>query len=167
MKIKPISKSEFHKLDPARQVITHDHPQKFAVLDLGEPLGCYGLSWRSELIEPIIELSTDGSTLWIGVDQRLAAIDMQQGNICIAMPLATSIFQILIVDNFTAILTELEVLLFSSNHSLTCFHALPDLSSKISVSASDFVISMFDNSSFILTRSGVLKETSPVQRISK
>jgi hypothetical protein len=164
MKIKTISQSFFHKIDPVRVVITHDHPQKFAVLDLGEPLGFYGLSWRSELIEPIMELSTDRRTLWIGVDQRLAAIDMQKGNICIAMSLTTPIFQILIVDNFTAILTELEVLLFSSNRSLTCFQILPDLSSKISVSGSEFVISMFNNTQFILTRSGVLKETSSAQR---
>jgi predicted nucleic acid-binding protein len=41
-----------------------------------------------------------------------------------------------------SVLTELEVLLFSSNRSLTCFQVLPDLSSKISVSGSDFVISI-------------------------
>ena len=164
MKIITANKSEFYKLDPARQVITHEHSQKYAVLDLDESLGCYGLSWRSELIEPIIELSTDGRTLWIGVDQKLAAIDMQRGNICIAMSFTTPIFQILIVDNLTAILTELEVLLFSSTRSLTCFQVLPDLSSNISVSGSDFVISMFDNTNLLLTRSGVLKETSPAQR---
>lgn len=112
----------------------------------------------------MIELSTDGRTLWIGVDQKLAAIDMQRGNICIAMSFTTPIFQILIVDNLTAILTELEVLLFSSTRSLTCFQVLPDLSSNISVSGSDFVISMFDNTNLLLTRSGVLKETSPAQR---
>jgi hypothetical protein len=54
--------------------------------------------------------------------------------------------------------------LFSPNRTLKGFDILPQLSSKISVSSSDFVIEMFDGSSFILTRSGVLKETSPAQR---
>jgi hypothetical protein len=75
-----------------------------------------------------------------------------------------ALFPILFVDNFTAILTELEVLLFSQNRTLKCFDILPELSSQISFSGSDFVIEMFDGSSFILTRSGVLKQTSPAQR---
>lgn len=164
MKIKSISESDFYNLDPTRRIINHDHPHKFAVIELGRPLEQYGLSWRSELIEPSIALSTDRRTLWIGVDQRLAAIDLQQGNICVAMPLTTPIFQILIADNFTAILSELEVLLFRSDRSLTCFQALPDLASKISVLGTDFLISMFDNTSFVLTRSGMLREANPVQR---
>ena len=162
MKIRTINRSEFNLIDPSRKVIIHDNPQKFALLDLGEPWGCYGINWRSDLIEPVIQLSNDKLTLWIGIDQRLAAMDLQDGNICISLPLIMPLFDIAIADNFTAILTEMEVLLFTPNRTLACFQVLPDLTSNISVSGANFTIEMFDGSSYILTRSGLLKETSKV-----
>ncbi len=160
MKIQTISKSDFKKIEGSRRVIVNDHPHQFAVLNLGEPLGCYGLSWGSDIITPVVELSTAQRTLWIGVDQRLAAINLQDGNIRLAMPLHTNIFQILIVDDLIAVLTELEVLLFNSDCSIRCFQGLPDLSSEISVSGSDFVIQLFDGSSLTLTRRGTFKESA-------
>lgn len=57
MKIQSISKSEFDRIEGSRRVIVHDYPHQFAVLDLGEPLGCYGLSWRSTpMIQPEVVL---------------------------------------------------------------------------------------------------------------
>ena len=53
MKIQPITKAEFDRIEPSRRVIVHDYPHQFAILNLGEPLGCYGLSWRSS---PIIQI---------------------------------------------------------------------------------------------------------------
>jgi len=50
MKIKPISEAEFKQLEGARRVIVHDHPRQFALLDLGQSIGPYGLSWRSSAI---------------------------------------------------------------------------------------------------------------------
>lgn len=164
MKLQSIEESEFNKIDGSRRVIVNNHSHQFAVLDLGEPLGCYGLSWGSHIIEPVIELSTEQRTLWIGVDQRLAAIDLQDGHIRVAMPLIGNIFQILIVDDVTAVLTELEVILFNSSCSIRCIQGLPDLSSEISVSGSDFVIQLFDGSSLTLTRTGTFKESAIAQR---
>lgn len=162
MNIRTISKSEFDLIDPSRKVIIHDNPQKFALLDLGEPWGCYGINWRSDSIEPVIQLSTDKLTLWIGIDQRLAAIDLQQGNICISLPPIMPIIDIAIADNFAAILTEMEVFLFTPNRTLACFQFLPDMTSNISVFGANFTIEMFDGSSYRLTRSGLLEETSKV-----
>jgi len=158
--IKRISELEFNQLEATRKIIVNEHSHVFGIIDLGEPLGNYGLCWGSDIITPCVELSNDRRTLWVGVDQRLAAIDLQKGHICIAMSLMMPLFQIAIADNFTAVLTELEVLLFSPNRTLTCFSVLPDLTSKISVSGSDFTIERFDGSSLFLTRSGVIKQPS-------
>lgn len=166
MLLKSISKSEFKQIDPARQILVHEYPRQFAMLDLGQPLGCYGLSWESSShIQPVIERSTDRRTLWIGVDRRLAAIDLQQGNVCISLSVIMPIFQILIVEDLTAILTELEVLLFSANRTLKCFDVLPDLTANISVYGSDFMIQMFDGSSFTLTRTGLIKPMVPAMQL--
>jgi hypothetical protein len=79
MQLKKISKTEFNQLDNTRKMIINDHAQVFAVIDLGTPLGQYGLSWRSELIEPNIQCLRCQQICWVGVDQKLAAIDLKSG----------------------------------------------------------------------------------------
>lgn len=146
MKIQPITKPEFDRIEPSRRVIVHDYPHQFAIVNLGEPLGCYGLSWRSSpIIQPEIELSPDNLTLWIGVDQRLAAIDLQDGHICLALSLHTNLFQILTLESRTIVLTELEVLLFNnSDCSIQCIKSLPEIAADISISGSDLIIRLID-----------------------
>jgi hypothetical protein len=81
LNIQIIEELEFKKIEASRRAIAHDHDRKFAILDLGVTLNCYGLSWRSELVEPIVELSSDELAVWVGVDQQVAAICLSQGQI--------------------------------------------------------------------------------------
>jgi hypothetical protein len=131
MNIQIIGESEFKKIEASQRVIAHDYARKFAVLDLGDSLSCYGLSWRSELIEPIVEVSTDGLTVWLGVDQQVAAIYMSQGQIRLSLPLNSNLVQILVGDKLTAVLTEDEVLLFNPDFSIRLIKGLPDLAEEI------------------------------------
>ncbi len=133
MKIQTIQESDFSQIEGSRQVIAHDYARKFAVIDLGSTLGCYGLSWRSNLVEPIVDLSPDGLSVWIGVDQQLAAICLYQGRIRVSLTLNTNILQILSIDELTAILTEDEVLLFNPDSSIRLIKSLPGLAEEISV----------------------------------
>jgi hypothetical protein len=48
MTIQIIRESEFNQIEGSRRAIAHDHAHRFAVLDLGDALDCYGLSWPSE-----------------------------------------------------------------------------------------------------------------------
>jgi len=131
MNIQIIGESEFKKIEASRRAIAHNDARKFAVLDLGDPLCCYGLSWRSELIEPIVEVSTDGLTVWVGVDQQVAAICLSQGQIRLSLPLNSNLVQILVGDKLTAVLTEDEVLLFNPDFSIRLIKGLPDLAEEI------------------------------------
>jgi len=131
MNIQIIGESEFKKIEASRRAIAHNDARKFAVLDLGDPLCCYGLSWRSELIEPIVEVSTDGLTVWVGVDQQVAAICLSQGQIRLSLPLNSNLVQILVGDKLTAVLTEDEVLLFNADFSIRLIKGLPDLAEEI------------------------------------
>jgi hypothetical protein len=131
MNIQIIGESEFKKIEASRRAIAHNDARKFAVLDLGDPLCCYGLSWRSELIEPIVEVSTDGLTVWVGVDQQVAAICLSQGQIRLSLPLNSNLVQILVWDKLTAVLTEDEVLLFNPDFSIRLIKGLPDLAEEI------------------------------------
>ncbi len=131
MKIQIIEESEFEKIEASRRVIAHDHARKFAVLDLGITLSCYGLSWRSELVKPIVELSTDKRAVWVGVDQQIAAICLSQGQIRLSLALNSNLVEIRVGDKFTAALTEDEVLLFNPDFSIRLIKGLPDLAEEI------------------------------------
>lgn len=72
MKLRLISEQEFNSYEGCRQIIAEEHACKFAALDLGGTLGSYLLGWNSsKIIEPELELSPDGLTAWIGVNQYL------------------------------------------------------------------------------------------------
>lgn len=150
MQLQIVEASDFNQLEPVRQVIAHDYPQKFARLHLGENLGSYGISWRSDLIEPITKVSTAQNLVWIGVDEQLAAICLNRGNIRLALTLNNYIFQIIIVDNLTAVLTEDEVWLFNPTLSIRCIKALPDIAAEMSVKGTDLVIQLMTGESWLL-----------------
>lgn len=131
MKINPIAESEFINIDASRRIIAHDCPRKFAALDLGRQR--YGLSWRSDLISPIVKLSPDGKTVWIGIDQQLAAINLEDGRVMVALPFTTYIVDLLTAESGTAVLTELEVLLFNPGGAIRFSEELPDQGARISL----------------------------------
>ncbi len=147
MKLRTIPESDFDQIDSSWLVIADEHARRFAALELGGTLGCYGLSWRSELIEPIVELSPDGMTAWIGVDQQLAAIGLPTGRLHVALTLNTNILQILSVEQATAILTETEVLLFNPDFSIRLNKGLPDLAEGISIVGSGLAIRLMEGAS--------------------
>lgn len=159
MKIKTINESEFNQIEGVRQVIAHEHPHKFALLKLGDRIENYGLSWRSQLVEPIIQHSTTQNLVWIGVDQQLAAICLHSGRIALAMPLTSNILQIIMMELITAVLTENEVLLFNPNGSLRFNHGLPDIPEDISIVGTKLVIKLLEGDSLTLDpQTGTLKE---------
>ena len=155
LNIQIIEELEFKKIEASRRAIAHDHARKFAVLDLGDTLGCYGLSWRSELIEPIVERSADKQTVWVGVDQQVTAICLSQGQIRLSLVLNSNLVQILIGDRLTAVLTEDEVLLFNPGFSIRLIKGLPDLAEEIVLIKSGLEIRLMSGESlFLNTRTG-------------
>ena len=83
MEIQPISQSQFQQLPDVRQIISHDYARKYGAIVL-ENLETFELSWRSERVDPIVELSSDKTIAWLGVDQQLIALNLNQGRICVA-----------------------------------------------------------------------------------
>ena len=150
MKIKNISESEFNKIEGIRQIIFHDYSHRFAILELGEKLGYYGLSWRSPPLEPILQISSENQTVWIGVDRQLVSICLQTGRLLVALPLTTYIVQILIVERVTAVLTEEEILLFNPGGSIRFSEDLPDQGIGMSVVGENLVIKMLDGDSLTI-----------------
>lgn len=150
MKIETISKAEFDKIPGIRQIICHEYAQTFACLDLGEVLGCYGLSWRGQLVELSIEHSHDKKLLWMGVEQQLVAICLERGRICLAMPLTGNLIQMAVIQKVTVVLTENEILLFNPNGSLRFNRGLPDVPDRFSAIDDNLVIELMEGDRFSL-----------------
>jgi hypothetical protein len=132
LRIHDISESEFEKTEGVRKLILHDNSRRFACIDLGPPLGAYVLSWRSDRIEPALLESKDGSAFWIGVDQRLAAVDLKTGCIVLSLALNSSLLQLTVQKALVAVLTESELLLFNTDFSIRLLETLPDLPDSVS-----------------------------------
>ncbi len=63
MDIQTIDKIQFQTIEHIRQIITHDHPRKFATIAF-EGLQPVGINWRSDFVEPIVVRSADGCLAW-------------------------------------------------------------------------------------------------------
>ncbi|MGK7900384.1 MAG: hypothetical protein AB4352_03020 [Hormoscilla sp.] len=163
MKIKSIRESEFNLMEGVRQIIVHDYSHKFAILDLGEKLGSYGMSWRSSSLKPIIKVWSEENAVWVGVDQQLACICLQSGRLLVSLPLTTYIVQIMTLDRVTAVLTEEEVLLFNPGGSIRFSEDLPDQGIGMSVVGEELAIEMLDGDSLTInTMTGVFKSLVPI-----
>lgn len=160
MRLKNIEKSQFNEIDIARQIIFDEDARRFSLIDLGKEFGCYGLSWRSDLIEPII--ISANQQIWIGIDQRLTAINLNTGHIFISLPFVTNILQIQVVNKVTVVLTELELLLFNLDGSIRFIKGLPELASKMLIRDCEVQIYSLKEDIWVMdTQTGTFKQ-SPV-----
>ena len=133
MKLRSISEQEFNSYEGCRQIIAEEHARQFAALDLGGNLGSYVLGWNSsKIIEPELELSPDGITAWIGINQYVAAINLSTGHICVAVKFHTNILEIIALERLTAVRAETEVLLFNPDCTIFFNEGFPDITEEIS-----------------------------------
>lgn len=144
MKIYNVPESHFNALNGPWQLIAHDHAHRFAVLELRERGTAFGLSWRSDTIEPVVEASGDGSAVWVGVDQHLAVIETRSERICLSLPLNSNLLQLAIKENVVVVLTEGEVILFNVDFSIRFIKGLPDLPDTVSIEDQRVTIRLVD-----------------------
>ncbi|MCL1471759.1 hypothetical protein [Argonema antarcticum] len=161
MKLQAIDESEFNQIDASRKLITHQHPRQFAIIDLGNELGRYGISWNSDLIEPMLKLSPDGQIVWVGVEQKLAAICTIDGQTLLILPLTCYLVQMLTLDDVTAVITEEELLIFNRRGSIRYSKALPDIAIGMSAIDEYLVIKLQEGETLLLDpQTCTFKQTS-------
>jgi hypothetical protein len=144
MKAYPISATAFDAIEGPRQLITHDHPRRFAALDLGDKELAFGISWRSDTIEPMVYESADGRVVWVGVDQRLAAVDAKHHRVRLSLGLNGNLLQLIVDPEIVIAVTETEALLFNTDLSIRCINGLPDFPDAVSIEPPHVVIRLVD-----------------------
>src|SRR5262245_2953440 len=100
----PISEEDYNRRDPLFRSIVHDHPRKFAAFCPRCASHSLTLSWRSDLVQPLIVPDQQG-VVWIAVDQRIVCLT-DQGNILFSMGLSSPILQLLLFPSCAVALCE-------------------------------------------------------------
>lgn len=139
-----VDRARFEELPLACQVIHHPNARRYAIVQLTE--GEYGLSWQSNLIEPVV---LEDALTWIGVDQKLVAL--QQGRIEVSLPLAFPLLEILRIDQAAIVITELEILVFNAEGSLRFTKGLPDIAANWLIEASQLSIKLLSKATVRLS----------------
>ena len=148
--LRTLTSGEFKSVDPARHLISHENARRYAAIDLGGTAGSYVLSWRSDLVEPVIDLSPAGERLWVAVDQQVACVELGSGEVQVRLPLFGNALDIDFAGDCTAVLTESEVLLFNDTLSLRALAHLPDLPESMCVSGNNLAIQFADSPALTL-----------------
>jgi len=150
MTIREVSPEEFASLEEARKVIVHDHPRRYAVVELESGGGQLGLCWRSDQIEPEIQPSPDRSLVWIGVDQRLSAVERASGKARFSMNLEAPLLQFVADENFLVALTEIEAIVFNWEGSVRATKELPELPDTAAIENRVLVVHLVDGQTVTL-----------------
>jgi len=143
MNIQELSSNDFYSVSQSRRIITHEHPRRFAVIDPGGNCGVYGLSWRSNKIEPVIKVAAE-RFLWVGVDQGLAAVDLKTGEVRLSLSLNSNLLQLLVEDDLVVALNETEAIFFNANLSIRFIKGLPDVPDSLSLNNHQATIRLID-----------------------
>lgn len=144
MKLINANRDQFEALAPIRQIISHPHARRYAIAQI-DPWGNYGLSWQSDLIEPVI---LESALTWIGVDQKIVAL--HQGKMQAALPLTFPLLEILEIGQAIVVITELELFIFNPDGSLRFTKGLSDVVATWSVEADYLSIELFDQTTIQL-----------------
>jgi hypothetical protein len=157
MKTTNVDRSAIAALDGPRQLIVHDHPHRFAIVRLSDETGGFGLSWRSDSIEPQV-VESDDRKVWVGVDQRVAAVDGVKESIFLSLALNSNLLQLLTLGSIVLALTETEVIAFNQDGSIRFIHGLPDLPDSAVIDGIRLRISLIDgNVLSVDSETGVLQ----------
>ncbi|MBD2091820.1 hypothetical protein H6F67_18410 [Microcoleus sp. FACHB-1515] len=145
-----VSEDVFNQIDGVRQIIAGEYSRKFAVIELEGKLGNYGLSWNSDLIEPIVKRSPDQSALWIGVDRQLAAICLRTGRVLLKLNLFTNLVNIEFADSKAAVIAETEVFTFNESATTMVSYWLPEIAIDAVFFEAKLSVKLLDGQEFIL-----------------
>ena len=144
-RIHPISKSEFEISEPYHQVFAHDNARRFAKLELPNTSFRTTLSWRSDLIEPSIIVDEAAALVWIGVDERFAALSFD-GQIRLSSPLESPLLTILQFVGGIIVVCELAAIVMNDNCGVEKSIDFQEIPERVEVQGKHLKVDFIDGS---------------------
>lgn len=138
-----IPETAFEKTDPIFRVIVHDHPRKYGFLQPPQASHHLAVSWRSDLIDPVIVTDQEAQAVWVGVDQRVACVSFR-GSMLFSMSLTSSLIQIKTFEKFVLILCETQAIAVNRDHTLRRVCDLNDIPDAVDVKGDKLTVTSVD-----------------------
>lgn len=148
--ITPVSESAFTTSRPADRLIEHDHARRFGSFLASLAAHPLLISWRSDGIDPAVEVDERGGVAWIGVDQRIACVTLE-GRTLFSIGLASSVLMVKPYPQFTAILCETQLIIINHDYSIRQISDLPDAPDAVEFSGGRLVINFLDGTSSVVS----------------
>lgn len=111
-----IPEHEFAASNPCSRVIVHENSRKYGCATLSASY-CMFLSWRSDLVQPVLSLEPVGDALWMGVDQRVVCVTAQ-GAIRFSIGLLTPLLNIQQAADCSIIICDSQIVVVNHDHSI-------------------------------------------------
>ncbi len=140
--VRPMTSAEFEAWPRPLRVIVHEHAKRFGSLSLDGCVQDLAISWRSELVEPVLR-PRRRAEVWVGVDQRAACV-ARGGTIAASIGLASNLLDIACFDDCVALLCETEVVVFNDDHSIRGIFGISNIPQGISRQAGRLVVTLVD-----------------------
>jgi hypothetical protein len=136
-RLRSLTSEEFAARPECQKIIVHEHASRYGELVLDGTRGSFALAWRSDGIEPVV--TSMGGHTWIGVDERVACIDMY-GRVAMAMGVAGNLLAITILENCIAIMSDAVLLLVNDDFTARQIVVLQNLPSEVIVENGRIVV---------------------------
>lgn len=134
-----ITEHDFNQSDPISRVVVHDHPRRYASLLLSGSSHALFLSWRSDLLDPIVVSDPYSSAVWIGVDQRFACVSAQS-NTLLSVGLGSPLLQIKCFESCVVALCEIEVLVINRDYSVLTICDLREIAEDVDLKEGKLIV---------------------------
>lgn len=143
----PITGIEFAGSDATHRIIEHDHPRRFASLVLPRAARPLFLSWRSDLVEPSVRTDARGESVWVGVDQRLACVALDERTL-FSIGLDTPLLEInAVAADVTIALCGTQAVTINRDYSLRSVIGFPDRVESVAVQPGKLIVSLLGGES--------------------
>lgn len=131
-------------LSVAQQLIIHKHPRRYAVLDIGDGFGTFLLTWCSDEIEPVLHVVQEENQLWIGIDERIAVVNLNTGYVELSIKVDSYFSEFFSYKDFMVVLCATGFIAFNYSCSIRSFAVLPDITSSCNFVDGKLAIEILD-----------------------
>lgn len=138
-----ISERAFKESQQSQRLFAHDNSRRFARLDMPETSQSVFFSWRSDTIEPVVLSDSASERIWVGVDNRLAAMSHTGKRVC-SLTLDSPLLALEIRGEKAVAVCELQLIVINADGSMDAVTDFPDVVEDFQVAESSVIAAFMD-----------------------
>jgi hypothetical protein len=141
--VKTVTEADFAASGHLRRLFVHDNARRFGALELPKSTIEVIFSWRSDRIEPTVVVDDEAAVVWIGVDERVAAI-RNDGQVCFLLPLPSPLLTIVAFARGVIVVCELTALVVNHDGTIAKSLEFCEIPEDVEVHDNQLVVGFID-----------------------